>query len=70
MSRARAFGTLKGNLMIYTIVGVLHLILWIWAIIDILGSSKSMGEKLLWILIVLLLPLIGLILYVLLGRGG
>lgn len=70
MSRARAFGTLKGNHMTYSILGILHLILWIWAIIDILGSGKSAGEKLLWILIVLLLPLIGLILYVLLGRGG
>lgn len=56
--------------MLYTIIGVLHLILWIWAIIDILGSGKSVGEKLLWIIIVLLLPLIGLILYILLGRGG
>lgn len=55
--------------MVYSIVGILHLILWIWAIIDILGSGKSAGEKLLWILIVLLLPLIGLILYVLIGRG-
>lgn len=56
--------------MVYSIVGVLHLILWIWALIDILGSGKSAGEKILWILIVFLLPLIGLILYILLGRGG
>ncbi len=54
--------------MIYTIIGVLHLILWIWAIIDIIGSTKTAGEKILWILIVFLLPLIGLVLYVLIGR--
>ena len=48
---------------------MLHLIVWIWAIIDILKSGKSAGEKLLWILVVLLLPVIGLIIYVLMGRG-
>ncbi len=55
--------------MVYSVLGILHLFLWIWAIIDILGGGKSAGEKLLWILVVLLLPLLGLILYVLIGRG-
>lgn len=53
----------------YSLLGLLHLIVWIWAIIDILKSGKSTGEKLLWILVVLLLPLIGLIIYLLMGRG-
>ncbi|HMN40862.1 MAG TPA: PLDc N-terminal domain-containing protein [Phycisphaerales bacterium] len=53
----------------YPLLGLLHLIVWIWAIVDILKSGKSVGEKLLWILVVLLLPLIGLILYILIGRG-
>lgn len=53
----------------YSLLGLLHLIVWIWAIIDILKSGKSAGEKLLWILVVLLLPVIGLIIYVLMGRG-
>lgn len=55
--------------MLFTIIGILHLILWVWAIIDIVGSGKSAGAKILWVLIVFLLPLIGLILYVLIGRG-
>lgn len=54
--------------MVYSVLGVLHLILWIWAIIDILGGNKPAATKILWILVVFLLPLIGLILYVLLGR--
>jgi hypothetical protein len=53
----------------YSLLGLLHLIIWIWAIVDILKSGKSSGEKLLWILVVFLLPLLGLILYILLGRG-
>lgn len=50
------------------IIGLIILILDIIAIVEIVGSGKSTGEKVLWIVIILLLPLIGLILYYLLGR--
>jgi hypothetical protein len=53
----------------YSILAILHLIVFIWAIIDILKSGKQPMEKLLWLLVVLLLPLIGLIIYILIGRG-
>jgi len=43
----------------------------IWAIINILQSSASNEKKLLWTIVVLLLPLLGLILWFFLGpRGG
>lgn len=43
----------------------------IWAIINILQSSASNEKKLLWIIVVVLLPLLGLILWYLLGpRNG
>nr|WP_323373163.1 PLDc N-terminal domain-containing protein [Marinicella gelatinilytica] len=50
------------------IIGLIILILDIIAIVEILSSGKSAGEKLLWVLVILFLPLIGLILYYLLGR--
>jgi len=53
--------------MLYSILGLLHLILWVYALIQILGSSASAGTKILWVLIVLLLPLLGLILWFLMG---
>jgi hypothetical protein len=49
------------------IVGLLILAGDIWAIINIFQSSASNGKKLVWILLVLLLPLLGLILWFLLG---
>lgn len=55
--------------MIYTILGILHLVLWLIAAVEILMSSKSLGNKVLWLLVIFLLPLVGLILYYLLGRG-
>jgi Phospholipase_D-nuclease N-terminal len=39
----------------------------IWAVINIVQSSTSNERKLLWILVVVLLPLLGLILWYFLG---
>jgi phospholipase D-like protein len=51
----------------YSLWGVLVLIGDIWAIINILQSSASNEKKLLWVVVVVLLPLIGLILWFFLG---
>lgn len=45
------------------ILSLLHLIVAIWAIINIIGSAASTGKKVLWTLFVLLFPLIGLIVW-------
>jgi|TARA_B100001059_G_scaffold75383_1_gene72946 hypothetical protein len=53
------------------LIGLLILIGDIWAIINILQSNAGMGAKLLWILLVVLLPLLGLIIWFVAGpRGG
>jgi membrane protein DedA with SNARE-associated domain len=53
------------------LVGVLILAGDIWAIINVFQSSASNERKLLWILVVVLLPLLGLILWYFLGpRDG
>ncbi len=53
------------------LLGVLILAGDIWAIINIFQSSASNEKKLLWTLVVLLLPLLGLILWFFLGpRNG
>ena len=51
--------------------GLLILAADIWAIINIFQSGASNEKKLIWILVVLLLPVLGLILWFFLGpRGG
>lgn len=51
--------------------GLLILAADIWAIINIAQSSASNGKKVLWIVLVLLLPVLGLVLWFFLGpRGG
>lgn len=56
--------------MYYNLGGLLLLILDIYVIYLILTAAGEMGMKLVWIIVVLLLPLIGPILYLLLGRSG
>ncbi len=49
------------------VLGVLHLALAIYAILKIVGSGASTLAKVVWILLVLLLPIIGLIAWFLIG---
>ena len=51
-------------------LGFLVLVADIWAILNIVQSSASMGKKLVWILVVLFLPVIGLIIWWLAGPRG
>jgi hypothetical protein len=49
------------------IVGLVVLILDIWAIINIFQSTASTGAKVLWTVLVLILPVVGLIIWFLAG---
>ncbi len=49
------------------VVGLLHLALVIWAAVSILGSGETQGQKVLWILLVLVFPVIGLIIWLIAG---
>ncbi len=46
-----------------SLIGLLILVADIWAVIKIVQSKASVGTKVLWVLLVLLLPLLGLILW-------
>ena len=50
------------------LIGLVILVLDIIAIIDVVKSNKDTGKKVLWIVLILILPLVGLILYYLVGR--
>ena len=56
--------------MLYPIGSLLLLILDIYAIYLIVTGSGDSTKKLIWIIVVLFLPLIGPILYFLIGRGS
>lgn len=50
--------------------GILVLIADIWAIVSVVSSGLSTGKKVLWILLILILPVLGFVLWFLLGPRG
>ena len=50
------------------LIGILCLGLWIVALVDCLKSSNP--NKVLWIIVIILLPFLGSILYFLIGRSS
>lgn len=50
------------------LIGLIILVLDIIAIVEVAKSKADMGKKVLWIILILVLPIVGLILYYLLGR--
>ncbi len=53
--------------MEYGLLGLIILVLDIMAIVKILGSGATTGTKLLWTIVILVLPVIGLIIWWLAG---
>lgn len=50
--------------------GLIILILDVWAIVKVTQSLASTGSKVLWIVIILLLPILGLIIWYIAGPKG
>jgi len=50
--------------------GLLLLVADIWAIVKTVQSGASTGAKVLWIVLILILPLLGLIIWLLAGPKG
>jgi len=50
------------------IVGLLILVLDIVAIVDVVKSSDDGEKKTLWVLLILVLPFIGMVLYFIIGK--
>jgi hypothetical protein len=51
----------------FGLLGLIILVLDIWAIIKTLGSSASDIAKLIWVLVILVLPVLGLIAWLIAG---
>jgi len=51
-----------------TIIGLIILVLDIIALVDVLKSAMDTGRKALWIILILILPVVGMVLYFLIGK--
>ena len=50
------------------LLGLVILVLDVIAIINVLKSGAATGKKVLWVLLIVLIPVIGMILYFILGN--
>jgi len=48
-------------------IGLLVLILDVWAIVSVVQSGASTGAKVIWVVVILVLPVLGFILWLLFG---
>ena len=55
------------DLQVGGILGLLILAIDVWAIVTIIQSGTPTAQKVLWIVLILLLPVVGMILWFLLG---
>lgn len=49
------------------ILGFIILVLDLWAIISVVSSSRSVGNKVLWTVLILILPILGFIIWLIAG---
>jgi len=62
------FGGLLVGLVALVLV-VLGLALWVWALVHaIKNRGLTDGERIIWVLLIILVPLLGMILYFFIGR--
>lgn len=52
------------------ILGLIILIANVWAIVKIVQSGAGTGAKVIWIVVILLLPILGLLIWLLAGPKG
>lgn len=55
--------------MSISLAGLIILIAWIVAVVDCLKSSKETNKKILWIIIIFVVPVLGTILWFVLGKN-
>lgn len=57
------------GLSVLFLVLIAPCIFWLWALVDCLRSEFENNNKLIWILLIVLVPFLGAILYLTIGRG-
>lgn len=63
------FGLGGAELLIVLLLVVLPFAAWLWALIDILKNDFRGSNKIIWLLVLIFLPPLGLLLYIFVGRG-
>jgi hypothetical protein len=66
----RSIAALKGGKMFGSLAALLIFIADVWAIVQVFQSRESTGTKVLWTVLIALLPVLGLIIWYFAGPRG
>lgn len=67
---AGVFGGLLAMGILFWIIAIIATIFWLWMLVDVLASSKPTGEKLVWVIVMLVVPVLGSLIYLIVGRNS
>lgn len=60
---------LFGIVFVFPLLGILAFAVWIWALINAITNPRlSGGEKIAWVLVIILLNFLGALIYLIAGR--
>lgn len=62
------FGLGGVEILIVLLMVALPFCLWLWALVDVLKNDFAGMNKIIWLLVLIFLPPLGLLLYLLVGR--
>ena len=60
---------IAGGIGIYLIGSLLALLLIVWAVLDLIKKPYPIEKKVIWGVVILLIPFLGAVLYLLIGRN-
>ncbi|WP_116125917.1 PLD nuclease N-terminal domain-containing protein [Lewinella sp. IMCC34183] len=60
---------IAGGIGIYVIGSILAFLLVVWAVVDLLKKPYPMEKKIIWGIVILVIPFLGAVLYFVLGRN-
>lgn len=59
-----------GSIFALLLLALIPFALWLWALVEIIRSDfNDSSQKIIWLLILIFLPVLGWLLYVIIGRG-
>ncbi len=61
-------GMFVGMMLLMVLLGIVWIVLLIWSLVHILKAGNEPTWKILWIVVIALIPVLGVILYYFIGR--
>ncbi len=61
----------SGFMLVAVLLGIISLVIWIWALVDAIQNTALDGTlRLVWVLVIVFTGIIGAAIYLLIGRSG